>query len=86
MTDLFKNFVLDVDDALGEGENIIHFVDDNYDIVTECNGKTLLVNSGNLNNYYQTYTLGRKTYAQTVVRTALAVTKIILRFFNIESF
>ena len=82
MTEMFKNFVLDVDDTVIE--EVIHFVNDNYDIVTEHEGKQLLISNNELNNYYQAYTLGRKTYSQTVVRTGVAINKTIMKFFNID--
>ena len=85
MTDLFKSFVLDVDESFGECENIIHFVDDDYNIITEYKGKILSINSDNLYSYYQIYTMGKKTYAQTVARTTAAITKIILQFFNLKN-
>ena len=79
---MFKTFVLDVDDALTE--DVVHFVNDDYNIVTEYNGEALVFSADNLNKYYQIYILGRRTYSQTVVRTAVAINKIINEFFNID--
>lgn len=86
MTELFKKFVSDVNETLGNGKNVTHFVDEDYNIVTEYNEKTLLISSGNLNEYYQVYVLGRKTYTQTVNRTTSMITKTILQFFNLKEF
>lgn len=80
MTELFKQFVTEVNDNLISA--VDHYVDSNYTIVVERGGIVLNFTSEDLNKYYQVYVYGKRSYYQTVLRTVSALNKVIVKYFS----
>lgn len=82
MTEKFKEFAREVNSNLIN--DVTHELDESYNIKVEKDGETLMIPVGELQKYYQLYSLGRKSFSQTITKAATIINKTIIQWYNLE--
>ena len=82
MTEKFKEFAREVNSNLIS--DVTHELDESYNIKVKKDGETLMIPVTELQKYYQLYSMGRKSFSQTITKAATIINKTIIQWYNLE--
>lgn len=82
MTEKFKEFAREVNSNLIN--DVIHELDEGYNIKVDKDGDVLMIPVDELQKHYMLYSMGRKSFAQTVTKAAIVINKTIMQWYNLE--